>query len=197
MMKTFSQITGQFDFIHNSKVFEKNFFQQLHQYVLDNKLLFNGQCGFREDCSTEYASLELIDRIIVEIDKNNTPVNILLDLSKAFDTLDHNILLDKLKYYELDGVSLKPMESYITGRKQYVNIDDTDFEVLTLKTGFPLGSIIGPLFFVIYITDIVRASNIFDFTIYADDTTLSTTLEIVLRNTQTLDTESKLNNKLM
>ncbi len=75
----------------------------------DNKLLFNGQYGFREDHSTEYASLELIDRIIVEMDKNNTLVNIFLDLSKAFNTLDHNILLDKLKYYGLDGLSLKLM----------------------------------------------------------------------------------------
>ncbi len=70
---------------------------------------------------------------MVEMDKNSTPVNIFLDISKAFDTLDHKILLDKRKYYGLDGVSLKLMESYIIDRKQYVNIDDTDSEVLTLK----------------------------------------------------------------
>ncbi len=88
------------------------------------------------------------------------------------------------------------MESYITERKQYVKIDDTDCEGLPLKTGVHQGSILGQLFFIIYKNDIVRASNIFDIIIYADDTTLSTTLEVVLRNTQTLDTESKLNSEL-
>ncbi len=130
-----------------SKVFDTVIFTQLHQFCRDNKLLFNGQYGFTEDLSTEYANLQLIDRIIVEMDKNNTPVNIFLDLSKAFDNLDHYILLDKLKYYGLDGLSLKLMESYITNRKQYVNIDGTDTEELTLKTGVPQGSILGPLFF--------------------------------------------------
>ncbi len=113
--------------------------------------MFNGQYGIREDHSTEHASLELIDRFIVEMDKNNTPVNIFLDLSKAFDTLDYNILLDKFNYYGLDEVPLKLMESYITNRKQYVNIDDTDSKVLTLKTGVPQGCILGPLFSIICI----------------------------------------------
>ena len=78
-----------------SKVFEKIIFKQLYQFFVDNKLLYNSQYGFREGHSTEFATLELVDKIILEMDKMNTPVNIYLDLSKAFDTLDHQILIKK------------------------------------------------------------------------------------------------------
>ncbi len=70
--------------------------------------------GFRTDHSIEYASLELVDKIIVEMDKINIPMNIFLDLSKAFDTLDHKILLDKSEHYGVNGVSLRLMEGYLT-----------------------------------------------------------------------------------
>ncbi len=90
------------------------------------------------------------------------------------------------------------MESYITiaNRKKYVNMDDTDSEVLTLKTGVPQGSILGPLFFYYIYKWYCASQQHLWLIIYADDTTLSTTLEIVLRNAQTLDTESTLNNEL-
>ncbi len=85
--------------------------------------MYNAQYGFRTDHSTEYASLELIDRIIVEMDKMNTLVNIFLDLFKAFDTLDHKLLLDKFEHYGVNGISLRLIESYLTNQKQYVEID--------------------------------------------------------------------------
>ncbi len=98
--------------------------------------------------------------------KMNTPINIFLDLSKAFDTLNHKILLEKLNL----------MESYITNRKQYVDMDGVESDILSITTGVPQGSILGSLLFIIYINDIANASNLFKFIIYADDTTLSTTL---------------------
>ena len=166
-----------------SKIFEKIIFKQLYEFFFDNKLLYNSQYGFREGHSTEYAALELVDRITLEMDNMNTPVNIFLDLSKAFDTLDHQILIKKLEYYGIHGLSLKLMESYLFNRKQYVEIDEYKSDMLHLTTGVPQGSILGPLLFIIYINDIAHASKLFDFIIYADDTTMSTTIEMVIKNT--------------
>ena len=89
-----------------SKVLEKIIALQLSSYFEKNKLLFDNQYGFRPKHSTEHAALELIDRIINKMDTNEIPLNIFLDLSKAFDTIDHTILLNKLKYYGLKGPTL-------------------------------------------------------------------------------------------
>ncbi len=179
-----------------SKIFEKIIFKQLYQFFLDNKLLYNSQYGFREGHSTEYAALELVDRITLEMDSMNTPVNIFLDLSKAFDTLNYQILLKKLEYYGLHGMSLKLMESYLSNRKQYVEIDESSSDMLFLTTGVPQGSILGPLLFIIYINDITHASKMFDFIIYADDTTLSTTIEMVMKNNADLIASDIINKEL-
>ncbi len=97
--------------------------------------MYNAQYGFRTEHSTEYADLEFVDRIMTEIDKSNTPVNMFLDLSKAVDTLDHKILHNKLNYYGINGVSLKLMQNYLTDQKQYVEFNDTCSEMSTLTTG--------------------------------------------------------------
>ena len=91
--------------------------------------MFN-QYGFRPKHSTEHAALELIDRIINTMDTNEIPLNIFIDLSKAFDTIDHTILLNKLKYYGLKGPALNVFESYLSNRKQYSEIEDTTFTIL-------------------------------------------------------------------
>ncbi len=84
------------------------------------------------------------------MDKKDTPINIFLDLFKAFESLDHIILLEKLKHYGITGFAYKLMKSYITNRKQYVEIDGTKSELLNISTGVPQGSILGPLLFIIY-----------------------------------------------
>ncbi len=96
--------------------------------------MYNAQYGFRTDHSTKCDSLELDDRIIVEMDKMTTPVNIFLDLSKAFDTLDHKILHDKFEHYGVSGILLRLIESYLTNQKQYVEIDGSNSDMLSLTT---------------------------------------------------------------
>ena len=112
------------------------------------------------------------------MDKGNTPINIYLDLSKAFDTIDHDILIDKLNYYGFDDLSIQLMKSYLSNRKQYVEFENAVSNTLPLTTGVPQGSILGPLLFIIYMNDFNLSSEVFDFIMYADDSTLYAPLKI-------------------
>ena len=125
--------------------------------------MFDHQYGFSPKHSTEYAALELIDRIITQLDKDEIPINIYLDLSKAFDTIDHIILIDKLKYYGVHGSNLNLFSSYLENRKQYTEIDNIKSNMLSITTGVPQGSMLGPLLFIIYINDFAQASTILTF----------------------------------
>ena len=82
-----------------SKIFERVLFQQIYEYFQEKKLFYNSQYGFRTGHSTEFAAMELIDMVITHMDKKDTPIGIFIDLTKAFDTIDHSILLEKLTYY--------------------------------------------------------------------------------------------------
>ena len=155
-----------------SKVIEKVISIQINDFFVENKLFFNHQYGFRSGHSTELAALELTDRIITALDNHNTPLNIFLDLSKAFDTLDHTILLDKLLYYGIRSTAYNLLRSYLANREQFVELNDTASKTLPIVTGVPQGSILGPLLFLIYINDFPLSSNFFKFIMYADDTTL-------------------------
>ena len=160
-----------------SKVIEKIIFTQLSTYFNENKLIFDNQYGFRPKHSTEYAALELVDRIITHMDNKEVPINIFLDLSKAFDTIDHTILLAKLRYYGIHDTALLLLKCYLNNRKQYVEFEDTKSDILPITVGVPQGSILGPLLFIIYINDFSQASSIFNFIMYADDTTLFSNLK--------------------
>ena len=105
-----------------------------------------------------------------------------MDLSKAFDTLDHNILLNKLKYYGLKNTELSYFQSYLTERSQYVEINGITSNVLAISTGVPQGSIFDPLLFLIYMNDIPEVSTFFKSILYADDTSLLNSLSISLNS---------------
>ena len=120
------------------------------------------------------AALELTDRILQDIDTKHISLAIFMDLSKAFDTLDHTILLSKLRYYGIGGNELNWFSSYLSDRQQYVESNGVSSTLLSLKTGVPQGSILGPLLFLVYMNDIPQASSHFKFILYADDTTIST-----------------------
>ncbi len=106
-----------------SNVFEKTIFIQTYKYFQSNHLWYENQYGFREGHSIELAALEFVDRIIQEMDQGETPFNVYLDLSKAFDMLDHAILLHKLDYYGIKDNELKLFNRYLTNHKQFVDIE--------------------------------------------------------------------------
>ena len=142
-------------------------------YLDHNNLLSEEQYGFRANHSAELAAIKLADYIVQEIDRKLTPVNIYIDLSKAFDTLNFDILLYKLHYYGITDIARKLLKiCYMSNRKQYVkyNVNESGFK--EIKTGVPQGSILGPLLFSIYINDLSTISNTFKFIMYADDTTI-------------------------
>ena len=150
---------------------------------------------FEKNLSTELATLEIIDRIIQDMDKYNTPIKIYIDLSKAFDIINHNILLCKLKYYGLNGADLDLCRNYIVNRKQYVEIANIKSEENCITTGVPRGSILGPLLFLMYINDIALSSDIFQFVIYADDITITSTLNTFKDQVGRIQ-NNKINNEL-
>ena len=106
-----------------SKIFKYVIFYQTLDYFINNSLLCFDQFGFRPGRSTELAALKLVDHLISQLDKNNTPINIYIDLSKAFDTLDHQVLLSKLEYYGVTGTANTLFSNYLCNREH--NIEST------------------------------------------------------------------------
>jgi hypothetical protein len=177
-----------------SKVFEKLLHSQIYDYFNNNGLLYISQYGFRKLHSTDLAALEFIDRVIMDLDKGETPISIFLDLSKAFDTIDHEILIDKFKMYGFDTNSVNLVKSYLSGRQQYVTYENVSSDYAYIATGVPQGSVLGPLFFIIYINDICKASSLFKPVIYADDTSLTATLNTF--RSENLGTQDMINREL-
>ena len=135
-----------------SKIFEKVIHKQLLNYFTSNNMFSQCQYGFRPKHSTEHAALQLHDYIIRQLDINKTPFSIFIDLSKAFDTIDHTILFKKMKYYGIKHCNL--LISYLVNRMQCVVFKEATSSLLNINTGVPQGSILGPLLFLIYINDL-------------------------------------------
>ena len=161
-----------------SKVFETVICDQLCEYFSSKNLLCSQQYGFRKNSSTELAALEVIDRLLTQLDGQLIPINFYLDLSKAFDSLNHNILLNKLSYYGVTHMANTLLRSYLSNRKQYVMVGDVSSSTQPITSGVPQGSVIGPFIFNVLINDIIKSSDKFNFILYADDTTLNSTLDV-------------------
>ena len=153
-----------------SKVFEKVIYTRMYKFLSDNNLIYNKQFGFRSNHSTNDALVSLTEGIKTFLDNGFWVAGIFLDLRKAFDTVNHQILLQKLTNYGFRGNSNKLLQSFLFNRKQFVSIKGFESELLDVKCGVPQGSTLGPLLFLLYINDLrfcLQNSNVSHF---ADDT---------------------------
>lgn len=155
-----------------SKVFEKAIAVRLLNYMEQGEFLSDCQHGFRAKHSTETAVLQFTKHAYNLLEQKKHTVGVFIDLSKAFDSLHHKILLDKLKHYGVRGIPLDLLRNYLSNRTQRVVCNDKYSDLKNLQYGVPQGSILGPLLFLVYINDITNASAEFHYTIYADDTNL-------------------------
>ena len=153
-----------------SKILEKIISDQLNSFL--EKIIFCFhimQFGFRKDYSTELAILEMSDNLKTSIDKKLITCGLFLDFSKAFDTVNHDILLDKLEKYGVRGIAQDWFRSYLHNRYQYVKIGNIESSLRNIICGIPQGSTLGPLLFLLYINDLPNSSTTLSFRLFADD----------------------------
>ena len=157
-----------------SKVCEKHVAASFMDYLVKTGLLYELQSAFRAGHSTESALISLTDQILFNLDEDKLSGMVFVDFRKAFDVVDHQLLLTKLRLYRVSDPSLSWFESYLSGRQQFVSIDGQRTDSLLIKQGVPQGSDLGPARFLLFVNDIIPlhlTNSTVD--IYADHTTIN------------------------
>ena len=155
-----------------SKILEKVVHRRLYHFLEQQNILYTNQFGFRRKHSTIDAVTKFITDVVQSFEHKQSTLAVYLDLSKAFDTMDHNILHNKLEHYGVRGLSLDWFISYLRNRKQYVTYMGSNSDTRKVECGVPQGSVLGPLLFIIYTNDLPNCLNITKAILFADDTTV-------------------------
>ena len=159
-----------------SKILEKLIYSRLTKFLEKHKILHDNQYGFRENLSTTHAMLDIMNKISCNIKNKKITGLIFLDLKKAFDTVSHDILSLKLDHYGIRGNAYNLLKTYLTGRKQFVSVNEVISSTVDIEYGVPQGSNLGPILFSIYVNDFF---NTYDSApvLYADDTCIKVEAE--------------------
>lgn len=155
-----------------SKIFELSINIRLSKYLSKYDIISPSQYGFQKNKTTEDALLSAKQKIVGNFENQLYTLGIFLDLRKAFDSVDHNILVTKLDRYGIRGITLELIKSYLSFRRQFVKTDSAYSQQLDVKLGVPQGSILGPLLFLLYVNDITELETTPTITMFADDTSL-------------------------
>jgi len=169
-----------------NKILEKLVHRRLTNFLNKKEVLYKFQFGFRKHYSTSLALLEVLDNCYNSLDAGNKIVGLFLDLQKAFDTVDHAILLSKLQFYGIRGLMFEWLKNYLSDRKQYTVVNKVSSNIGHITCGVPQGSVLGPLLFLIYMNDIHRAVPGHDVKLFADDTNVF----IIGKDLQVLEREA-------
>ena len=155
-----------------SKILERLMYKRLLAFINEHNLLYCNQFGFRSNHSPNLALILLMDKISGALERGDYVLGLFLDFSKAFDTVDHDILFSKLSAYGVNGTSLDWFKSYLFQRKQFVEYNGAKSDMDVIRCGVPQGSILGPLLFLIYINDLADVSNLLFALMFADDSNM-------------------------
>ena len=156
-----------------SKIFEKLIFTRIYSFICKHSILASTQYGFCKGLSIMYAVTEVITTTYDNISANLHTGFVFLDIKKAFDTIKHDILIQKLEHYGIRGIANDLLKSYLRSRKQFVTLDEIEHsDLFQIKTGVPQGSTLGPLLSLLYINDLVNCTSV-TYILFADDTCLS------------------------
>jgi len=155
-----------------SKIIEKLMHSRLYKFLQQSKCFYQNQFGFRLKRSTSDALVCILDSLQSKMDKGEFSCGVFIDIKKAFDTVDHKILLSKLEHYGIRGIANLWFKSYLNERRQFVCIDSINSNIQQNNCGVPQGSILGPLLFILYINDLNKAINHSEVYHFADDTSL-------------------------